>query len=135
MNEIKKMYKNANVEKHLAYFECHRGRSSMRCCPINSDERDKGCFSCFFRDKMKEVYQYPPFTAEKQLELIKFLSWHFEYGIKITKYLNGFSINNYTGTRCSELSKTFDESLASIVNKIWQDLTPEEKQQIKELLE
>lgn len=43
-------------------------------------------------------------------------------------------MNNYTGSRCSKLSKTFDESLASIINKIWQDLTAEEKQQVKEIL-
>jgi len=117
MNEITKLYENANVEKHLVYFECHIGRSSMRCCPVSSDERDKECSSCFFRDKMKEVYEYPPFTAEKQLELIKWLS----------DTIGNFYYDIETGS--------FEETLAKLINKLWEDLTEKQKQQIKEILE
>ena len=130
MNEIEKLYENANVEKHLAYFECHRGRSSMRCCPINSDERDEGCSSCFFRDKMKEVYEYPPFTAEKQIKITKFLlKKAVYYDVKDDKYWFYYEECESAGY------KPFDEAIAHFINKLWQDLTLEEKQQIKEILE
>lgn len=124
MSEIEKLYNIARIPKY----------GKRQCKDSEYLECQKYCFCDMHNKCDKFVVEYPPFTAEKQLEFIKFLSWHFEYGIKITKYLNGFSINNYTGSRCSELSKTFDESLASIVNKIWQDLTEEEKQQIKEII-
>lgn len=141
MNEIEKMYENAGVEKELVYFECHRGRSSMRRCPISSDERDKGCSSCSFRDEVKEVYEYPPFTAERQIELIKWLLYHesIDY-LKMSytseeggildisiKCMSGYSYEN-------DDDDDFDIALASLINGLWQDLTEEEKQQIKEIL-
>lgn len=144
MSEIEKMYKNANVKKHLAYFECHRGRSSMRCCPINSDDRDEECSSCFFRDKMKEVYEYPPFTAEKQLKLIKWLAINKEdFGIHYRDYDDEyrwvcgceFEVEVY---RIFNEDETFEESLVGLINMLWQNkifsLTEEEKKQIKEIL-
>lgn len=118
MNEIEKLYENARIEKELDYFECNRGRSSMRCCPVSSDERDKECSSCFFRDKMKEVYEYPLFTAEKQLDIVKqilFSTW-------------------WMNLKRLQFAEKFDEGLAQMINEFWQDLTEEEKQQIKEIL-
>lgn len=57
MNEIKKLYGNAGIEK------------------------DKGnCITCFLeiqtcvRSYDECPYHYPPFTVEKQLELIKWLA-------------------------------------------------------------
>ena len=129
-DEIIKLYENARIEKELAYFECNRGRSSMRCCPVSSDERDKECSSCFFRDKMKEVYEYPPFTAEKQLEIMKFLlKKAVYYDVKDDKYWFYYEECESAGY------KPFDEAIAHFINKLWADMLDEEKQQIKEILE
>lgn len=57
------------------------------------------------------------FTAEKQLGLIKFLIKDYNY------YLDVIDVNN------------FESSLAASLNDLWQDLTEEERKQIKEILE
>lgn len=65
---------------------------------------------------------YPELTAEKQIELICFL---LNANIKIDI--------------CKEPNMKMEicdiaEALAEVTNTIWQDLTEEEKQQIKEIL-
>jgi hypothetical protein len=84
---------------------------------------------------------YPPFTAEKQIELIKWLgeldmleimrtiredkAWiiNSEYGMSGNVYKHTSSM------------KSFEEALARLINSLWQDLTVEEKQQVKGILE
>lgn len=95
MNEVDKMYENAGIEPEYVEGE-------------NLMEYSYG------------TLKYPPFTAEKQIELIKFLvenSW--------CNYLDWL-------VRCCE---SFEESLATLINNLWQDLTEEEKEQIKEVLD
>jgi hypothetical protein len=91
----------------------------MRCCPISSDERDEGCSFCFFRDKMKEVYEYPPLTAEKQLELIKEI---------VPGYPLYYASGDYDNF-------SFEEGLACRINRHWEHWNDKQKQQIKEILE
>lgn len=104
MNEIEKMYENAQIEPVCDGIDC--GTCTAKC--------NNG--------------KYPEFTAEKQLELVKWLATinyddrYFEWGMA-TDFYGGHFFDN------------FDECLADLVNVIWQDLTPEEKQQIKEVLE
>lgn len=62
---------------------------------------------------------YSPFTPEKQLELVK---WLFD-----SIYLLCLGPLQH--------SENFENSLAELVNCLWQDLTEEEKQQVKEILE
>lgn len=71
---------------------------------------------------------YPPFTAEKQISLIIFLSY---------KYGKGLLINLRTMDKDIDIYdfELFGECLAKLVNKLWQDLTEEEKQQVKGILE
>lgn len=141
MNEIEKMYDNANVEKHLVYFECHRGRSSFRKCPIYYDERDERCFYCFCENKMKEVYEYPPFTAEKQIKIENVIlrnennyrRW-IEYSINAHgKWVVEFMDNS--GINITVLEETRAKAFANIINNLWKNLTEEKKQQIKGILE
>lgn len=100
MNEIEKMMQNANVKKH------------WNSTPYGGIEE-----------------YYPPFTAEKQLKLIKLLA---KYVIKIDNTDDEFEFSTvYTASKFS----SFEESLANLINIIWQDLTEEEKQQVKEILE
>lgn len=75
---------------------------------------------------------YPEFTTEKQLELIKWLIKYDELHAGFDDNEYGFSSLNYSGN----YKKGFAEALASLINyELWQDLTEEERKQIKEILE
>lgn len=137
MSEIEKMYKNAGVEtnkyklcctgcKHIAKLEVINGYPSKWIC----DKYDEVA-NC---DKAEP--EYPPFTAEKQIELIKFLLKNY-VGIDISKRINGFNflVDNATFNGCKHNDKNFEESLAGVINKLWVDMPEEEKQQVKELFE
>ena len=76
-----------------------------------------------------EDFDFYPFTAKKQLELIKWLA---KIGIKIDKVNDKFTFSIFG--IISNFSP-FEESLANLISNIWKDLTEEEKQQIKEILE
>ena len=130
MSEIKKMYENAGVEKDLY------------CCDDTCGEPTKKCKDC---SDYREIY--PQFTAKKQIELIKWLAKR-DYGdytssllINITDDRVYFSAaakpKNYVievlydSNRCTD----FENALANLINSLWQDLTEEEKQQVKGILE
>lgn len=112
MSEIEKMYKTAGIKK------------------IELDYPDN--FEPF----------YPEFTAEKQLELIKLLQRKNGYKFSFSstndnsEYLFFAHKDN---TPVQELivagDKCYEEALASFINTLWQDLTEEEKQQVKGILE
>lgn len=109
MNEIEKMYEKCNFEKSMGVGS-----------PV----------------------VLHPFTPEKELKLIKWLLYHelIDY-LKMSytseeggildisiKCMSGYSYKN-------DDDDDFDIALASLINGLWQDLTEEEKQQIKEILE
>lgn len=102
MGEIEKMYENAGVEK-IKLFSARIG--------INP-----------------EAVFYPPFTAEKQIELIKWIAHH-DGCFKI--YLNSIEFGDSGFGSCS----TFEESLAKAVSNFLKSATEKEKQRIKEILE
>ena len=100
MSEIEKMYKTCNIKKYRLLDRDH---------------------------KLKWVY--PPFTAEKQIELIKWLA---KGEVKINNEDGEYEFSIFdTVTDFS----SFEESLADLINRMWQSLAEEEKQQIKEILE
>ncbi len=105
MSEIEKMYENAGVES--VGFNTY---------------------------KLED--EYPPFTAEKQIELIKCLLKNYE-GIDISKKINRFNflVDNATFAGCRYDDKSFERSLAGVINKLWADMPEEEKQQVKGILE
>ena len=98
MDEIEKMYENVGIQK------------------IELDYPDN--FEPF----------YPEFTAEKQLELIKWIAHH-DGCFKI--YLNSIEFGDSGFGSCS----TFEESLAKAISNFLKSATEAEKQQIKEILE
>ena len=107
MNELEKLYENAGVEKFT------------------------------FRGVKNPQVLYPPFTAEKQLELIKWLSTK-ELKIRINKqpyavYVGILGNDNTCFYGCEGLY--LEQTLAEFINHLWQDLTEEECNQIKEILE
>lgn len=117
MSEVTKLYKNAGVLK-----EC------LSPCYINKTWRKThDCPNCDNREN------YPPFTAEKQLSLIKLLS---KYLIHIDSDNGKYEVYILSiGNLQYDYYDTFEETLAYCINNLWQDLTEEERKQIKEILE
>ena len=97
------------------------------------------CNKCRHDSELDCIYmcesKHPPFTAEKQLELIKWLANN-KLGLGID-YFGKWSIGVefeweiYKHTKENEI---FEEALASLINSIWQDFTEEQKKQIVEIL-
>ena len=76
--------------------------------------------------------EYPQinFTAEKQLEITKFLlKKAVYYDVKDDKYWFYYEECESAGY------KPFDEAIAHFINKLWADMSSEEQQQVKGILE
>jgi hypothetical protein len=135
MNEIEKLYENAGVKANK-YKLCCTG-----CKHIAKVEVINGYPLKWICDKYDEVANcdkaepdYPPFTAEKQLHLIKWLSDKADYiDIHYDRYKGLFNIQ--TGMGGLYVCNEFEQALASRVNIIWQDLTEAEQNEIKNILE
>lgn len=151
MNEIEKMYKLANIAKPVikkwyydGYYEDFSWKSSEEDCTkllkyfdnsidklndriqqMKKEENTKydrytdSVYTEFGRVE-KAYMDYPPFTAEKQINLTQKL-WE----LKPNVYPNFDLLTNYS----------YGEMIAKLANHIWQSLTSEEKQQVKEILE
>ena len=80
--------------------------------------------------------EYPPFTAEKQLELIKWVSNFKVYESVIHKDRKWFmcasiGCNDY----CESRNESFEQALASLILELWKELTDDQKQEIKRILQ
>ena len=116
MTEIEQMYQNAGVLK-----EC------LSPCYINKTWRKlHDCPNCNKRT------DYPPFTAEKQLEIIKILVHKSIFSITIASN-NEYHVFGFAKTGDFKIS--FEEALASYINSLWQDIQEEDKIKIKRILE
>lgn len=111
MSEIEKMYENAKVK------------------PV-CDGLD--CFTCTAKCNNGK---YPEFTAEKQLELIKWLVQNKRLCLRKAEYSNNFYMDTIINRSNGTDSINFEVCLASQVNNLWQDLTEEEKTEIERILE
>ena len=128
MSEIEKMYKNAGITKI----------GNKKCTPAEFLDCQNYCFISENNKCDKYSYDYSPFTAEKQLELIKWIAYKTHVtigkGLPWGQYDDDWwtvtSKKGYTGTNAYKL----EEALANFINSLWQSLTEEEKQQIKEIL-
>lgn len=91
-----------------------------------------------FKDDNGKIHTRPPFTAEKQIELIKWIAHRAPNGLLVNKHITDsgasmvFDNLGYESTLASSFI-SFEECLAKLVNNIWQDLTEEEKQQVRTL--
>ncbi len=122
MSEIEKMYENAGVEPDINYV----------CDKEPCEQHSVDCQKCSHLYDTRE--DYPDFTAEKQINLILFLA-NREIRISPTYISSGYYLNNIHKIKSSRNISTFEESLAQHINAIWQDLTEEERKQIKNILE
>ena len=120
MSEVEKMYENAGVKFIIG----------VHCRAKTGDGCKSRCSVCDYNTKPKE---YPPFTAEKQLELIKWLA-RFNVRIEYTEYTNAkyFIESHYHGY--SVFMKYFEQALAGFINILWQDLTETERNEIRSIL-
>ena len=162
MNEIEKMYKLANIAKPvikkwyydgycedfswksseedctklLKYFDNSIDKLNDRIQQMKKEENTKydrytdSVYTEFGRIE-KAYMDYPPFTAEKQIEITKFLiSKHAMFNTKKDLYMVYHECRHFPRQYLP-----FGEALAESINYLWQSLTSEEKQQVKEILE
>lgn len=115
MSEITKLYENAGVKPDHYHCEgCEYDYEDI--CPD---------------DCPNSQAIYPPFTAEKQIEILKLI-------LKKRRILDvGYIIEQekYDCMHYKRVFDSFEEALCADVNYHWQDLTAEENQQVKGILE
>ena len=124
MNEIEKMYENAEVEKPQINY------CTSDNCPFNWKYgicQTKNCPNW----ATKQSEYYPPFTAEKQIELIKWLAKHYGNIHILNNAARGFAIG-IEGVSFN--LKKFEEIIAMVLNTFWQDLTDQDKEEIRRIL-
>ena len=115
-DNIQKLYEIAGI-----YPDC-----KARECGLDYCANSSGC----------GYAEYPPFTAEKQLELIKWVSNFKVYESVIHKDSKWFmcasiGCNDY----CESRNESFEQALASLILELWKGLTDDQKQEIKRILQ
>ena len=115
MNEVERLYSLAGVEKEFEQpAECRKN-------PYIT------CDGCMLYDNGKCLNKkdYPPFTADKQIELIKWIANR-----------KGYPDYEYFGNLFDDYIqlREFDEALAQLINDLWQYLTADEQNEIKNIL-
>ena len=109
MTEVEKLYSLAGVEKH----------------PKIMLDEDTGAVVRSLNE------YYPPFTAEKQIEIVKFL-------LKKSVYYDTDGDREYWFHLSDEIENSkyreFDEALVECISKMWNDLRDYEQEQIREIL-
>lgn len=114
MTNIQKLYELAGIkEKHGI---------ELTVDPTSEEPKFNEHYVC---------YGYPPFTPEMQLEIIKWFGKNFDiirYWINDSEYI--VEINGIFGN-----NKDFSQALADLICELWDDLTPEQREQIKRILE
>lgn len=141
MNEIEKMYENVGIEYEERYNNC----------TLNKEVECKLKCSCDICKYSEERYIYPPFTAEKQIEIENVIFRH-NYSICElernlgTEFNNGKFVKHYFVWHYMAQDDIRDDyyfeysncdrgiALAGFVNSVWKDLAEEERKQIKEIL-
>ena len=145
MSEITKLYENAGVKSFKTCefctqrsVDCLKENISNITCGLSSDE-------------------YPPFTAERQIAILMFILNKFgDIGFQKMYSIRGndeSTRKDFIKCLCDCEHETLDsrpvdfyyqngasgdnfkESLAGLINNLWQDLSEEEKQQVKRILE
>ena len=122
MSEIKKLYENAEVKKQIPKV-CSSNELYCKECEAHIEDAMPYCKNA----------EYPPFTPVKQLELIK---WLCDTDYYITEFCRLIDTREYyieTDYKHFQ-SSSFEETLAGLINSLWQDLTDTEQEQIRNIL-
>jgi hypothetical protein len=131
MSEITKLYENAGVEKEVikGCYEYYSENGGIDIYTVN-DCKNKDCNTC---KADKSIKEYPPFTAEKQIEILKLLTNRCDLTIS---HFTEWEFIHFDGQEPTQVTgKDFTETFAKLINAYWQDLTEEEKMSIKNILE
>lgn len=117
MTEIEKMFENANIKQD-------------RMCEWTCKDSENCNLNCKHYGSM-QLY-YPSFTAEKQLELIKWLSKRRLLNITFCENKNTYQLSNNkcTGSFCSDLAT----AVVTLVQCELDFCTEEEKEEIRGIL-
>lgn len=119
MNEIEsqvvKMYSNAGIKKLLYCDICRAQEHALGLCAETKCEPF-----------------HPPFTAEKQLELIKWLAKTGDVCRIDATVKNKWFVENEIGY--SKCFAKFEEALANVINIIWEYMQEEGRKQIRDIL-
>ena len=121
MSEITKLYKNAGIDYEERYNNCtlnKEGECELKC-------------SCDICKYSEEKYIYPPFTAEKQIELIKWLA--LTRPVHINKFIDGWTIEGLV--RNNKQYNNFENAISGYINSIYPFLDEHQRTEIKEILE
>lgn len=115
-NNIEKLYELANIHKKLDCQRCGaKELKSGKCFEVDCEST------------------YPSFTNTKQLELIKWIAINGEVcRIDATEKDKWFIENDF---KTSECFADFSQALAGLVCELWDDLTSEQREEIKRILE
>ena len=93
-----------------------------------------------------ELAKYPDFTDTKQLELIKWLAVkHSKYSIlHIDKYCNYFRVS-FDKDKCKDgagyefdyagFNTDFSQDLAGLICELWEDLSDEQREEVRGILQ
>lgn len=122
MNEIEKMYENTGIKLDCCKYAKY-GYEGEEGTWYYCTKENKECYT--YPDGSANCIEkgYPLFTAEKQLELIEFF-------ISSVWWLNLKSLDETL-----DCSLNFENKLAKLVNRLWQEFTKEQQRQVKGILE
>lgn len=129
MTNIEKLYELAGIKKVGKKYSC-KTLDFGACRTPNCDICDKA------QDK-----NYPPFTDTKQLELIKWLSIQRNGFLVLnpTDNKKEFLVGtNYYWGRCDTQTKKlqdFSQALAGLVCELWEELTEQQREEVRGILE
>ena len=150
MSEIEKMYENARA--YYFRYDCDvsfKDGNFGRITNCSKGEIKDYCTDKKYFKKAKVInvrHLYPTFTAKKQIELIKTIETKCDlvdciqivyrpiedlWKVTIIPVLEMSFEEMYLYFGCD---KDFSTALAMAINNLWQDLTEEEKQQVKGIL-
>lgn len=85
-------------------------------------------------DARSSFAQLPKFTPKKQINLIKWLIQNKRLCIHKAEHSDNFYMDTATTRLNGVDNSSFEECIASMLNLIWQDLTEEEQEQIRRIL-
>ena len=138
VSEIEKMYENAGIKPTKNWQSCLN-------CKLKTETRydDWGseyltCNRLERPEKCPDAKEYYPlFTAEKQLELLKICFDKYERLEKVRGLKERCIIYHHFEKDYTEFvnCETWEETIAGLINNLWQSLASEEKQQVKGILE
>ena len=119
-DNIQKLYEVAGVEYCVA---CPCYTEQINICIKNKIDNK----TCAKTNKL-----YPPFTAEKQLELIK---WLVKRGLLQISYssFGNFQFCNFT--HGGDYKAELNEALANFILQLWDGLSSEQREEVRGILQ